>query len=349
MKTKEWTSKYNTFNGIKVLRYVDRWKTILDGNIPPPIVISIDTCSHCNFSCPHCNAVKAMNNKMMTVDTMKKIVSVLKEWKTEAVCFSGGGEPLMNPNAHVLLSMLYDNKIKVGIVTNGSFLHKYKNYSHMFEWMGISVDAATKETFAKMKGVKEGVFLKILKNIEDLCKAHTTEAGFKFLVHPNNYTEIYDATKLAKSLGCQLIHIRPAGNTWFKNVGCNFTDEVIEASLLQIEKARQDFEDKDFRVYGMTYKFDDKWSNTKSFKKCYAMYTTGIINPEGNISLCFDRRGDDKVTLCHIDNYKEWGSKKHIDICEKMDVNKCPRCTGQHIQEVFENVIVEDKMSCSFY
>ena len=342
-------SKYNTFNGIKVLRYVDYWKPILKGKIPPPICVSIDPSGVCNFNCSFCNASKALSGTVMSIETMDKLVDVLKEWHTGFCCLGGGGSPLTNKNLPHLLHSLYENDIKIGMVTNGSLLHNFFQYAHMFEWIGISVDAATSETFAEIKGTKESMFAKVINNIQQLCNLNHTEVGFKFLVHPTNYKEIYKAVKLAKDIGCDLIQIRPAGNTWFGDVGCNFTEDMIKQSLEHVKQAKADFEDSKFKVYGMTYKFDKNWSTKKSFKRCYAMYTTCYISPEGKIGLCFDRRGDKNIELCSLDTYKLWGSQKHISICNHTDVSKCPRCTGTHINEVFENVIIEDKMSCGFY
>jgi hypothetical protein len=44
-----------------------------------------------------------------------------------------------------------------------------------------------------------------------------------------------------------------------------------------------------------------------------------------------------------------WGSKKHWDIHSQIDVSACPRCTLGHVNEIFENVIIEDKMLYNMY
>jgi len=348
MKNDQRNNKYNTFNGIKVLRYVDYWKPILDGNIPPPLCLSIDPAGICNFKCSHCNACEAINNKVMTIETMNDVILALTAWKTQAVCLGGGGESTLNPNITTLMRMLNDNNIKIGMVTNGSMLHKIFDVTHTCSWIGISMDAATDRTFSTIKCVT-GMFDTVVKNVSQLCKLNTTEVGYKYLIHPNNYKEIYDAAKLAKNIGCDLIHIRPGGNPWFKDINYEFTHDMITESLEQIAKAREDFQDDNFKVFGITSKFDKNWASKKSFSKCYAMYTTGLISPDGTIGLCFDRRGDPKVTLGSIKDYSIWGGEKHRGICKSIDVTKCPRCTGTHINEIFENVIIEDRMSCYFY
>lgn len=67
---------------------------------------------------------------------------------------------------------------------------------------------------------------------------------------------------------------------------------------------------------------------------------------------CCDRRGDDRLTLRNLNSFAElfdfWGSEKHWDMAMGTDVNKCGKCTYRPHNQIYENVILKDKMGLSF-
>jgi MoaA/NifB/PqqE/SkfB family radical SAM enzyme len=283
----------------------------------------------------------------MTYETMEKIIEVLKAWNTRAACIGGGGESLINPVSLDLIDEMSDLNIEIGVVTNGS-IQLEKEQLLKCKWVGISVDAATADTHAKIKGVPSNIFNKILSNISSMTN-NGIEISYKFLIHPDNYLEIYKASKLAKEIGCNLIHIRPGAEPWFKDdKSWHFNQDMVLAIREEIKKAKGLENDK-FKVFGITEKFNPDFSVKKSFEKCYACFTTCFINSVGDIGLCCDRRGDKKIILGNINDSNVWGSEKHFKIHESVDINKCPRCTYSHINEIFENVIINDKTGYNLY
>lgn len=349
----EWSQKYNPFNSMKALTHVEYWSQIVkNGVIPPPRFVSIDPCGICNYRCPHCNAneILKVHKQFMDSGLMGKIVKTLHKWKTRAACIGGGGESLLNNDTYELINRLCNVGIDAGVVSNGSII---KNVECLLKckWVGFSVDAATSKTHSIMKGMPESEFEKVLENIKKLTRKNT-EISYKYLLHPNNYSEIYEASKIAKDIGCNLIHIRPGADPWFnkESNSFSFTEDKIRRVREDVERARSDFEDSTFRIYGITHKFNPNFSVKKSFSKCYACFVTCVIDSRGMVGLCCDRRGDSKLDLCHIDLIDEfWGSKKHLEIHNQICVGACPRCTYSHINEIFENVIIEDKMMCDLY
>lgn len=351
---KEWLNKYNSFNSLKALVHVKYWGQIPIGNIPNPIFVSIDSNSSCNLKCPHCNAADIMNKFNVKLDRplIDKIIKLLNLWGTETVCVGGGGESLVNDDTNYLFDQLHKNLIDFGVVTNGLSIPNFLDTLEYAKWVGISVDAGTSETYSKVKGVPEKIFSKVLNNIETLRnRCPNLEISYKYLILPNNYSDIYLGGKIAKDLKCSLIHLRPGADPWFmSDTNIKFSKDQINEAQLQIDKVRSNFESEEFAVFGIMHKFENDWKIKKSFKKCYATYTTCVIYPNGDIGLCCDRRGDASLTLCNInDAFEYWGSQKHIDLVNKININICPRCTYSHINEIFENVIIDDKMLYNFY
>jgi MoaA/NifB/PqqE/SkfB family radical SAM enzyme len=349
---KEWSNKYNSFNSSKVLVHKDYWKPITEGNIPPPLFLSIDPNGSCDFGCTFCNAkesIKENKSDKLSIEDIGIIKDVLLSWNTRAVCVAGGGEPLLNENTEHLISSLTSNNIKVGLITNGHRLDKFIETVQKCEWVGISVDAGTPKTFAKIKGVSEKAFLKVLDNMQYVSQF--CDLTYKYLVHPDNCHEIYEAVSLAKSVGCSVFHSRPGGDAWFNldKGEFQFDEKSIETYSAQLELARRDFEDENFKVFGIVHKFTDGWNIKHSFNKCHATFTNCYISPKGMVGLCCDRRGDSSLELCHISEAKEmWGSDKHKELVNNIRLNQCPRCTYTHVNEMFENVILRDNWLANF-
>jgi len=294
------------------------------------------------------------------------------------VCIAGGGEPLLNPATGKFIDRLVANEVEVGLVTNGTQIDKYIDSLSQAVWVGVSVDAGTKETFDKLKGCGgKDTFDRIIENIAilaDYAKCHKNKLGwshpayginFKFLLYKENIGEIYKATKLAKEIGCKNIHFRPAGTTWDK-IGTEdeiiFSDYEIELFKDQIDRAME-LDDSNFGVYGITHKFNSQFEAANYFNKCHAIFMTAVIMPPTSknvreeafiVGLCCDRRGDAKLELAQNivdvnEIQKLWGSKKHWEMHDKIMAGiECPRCTYQPHNEIYEQVILNDSMTHKF-
>jgi MoaA/NifB/PqqE/SkfB family radical SAM enzyme len=352
-RIQEWNGKYNAFNSLKALVHVEHWKPVKEGLIPFPRFVSIDPNGSCNFNCTFCNSKEAMKKKSLSIKDVDHVIEMLIWWGTKAVCVGGGGESLLNENTKYLLKRLHEEEIGVGLVTNGSTIEKYLKELSYCKWVGISVDAGTPEVFSKMKGVSGKLFEKVIKNIKLLSDyAPDLEVTYKFLISPDNYKDIVKATGLAKENGCRLIHIRPGAEPWFEMEGklFTFTEEQVNEAKALIEEARATYEDKTFKVFGVMHKFSDKWEVKHDFKNCYSGFTTCLISSDARIGMCCDRRNDPDMYLGSIYDFKKlWGSKEHIKMLKDVDVTKCPRCTMGHVNEIFENVVLNDKMLYNFY
>lgn len=348
---KEWNNKYNSFNSMKALIHVPYWKKALNNNqIAPPIFVSVDPCGICNFKCPHCNAADILKTKhgMMSKETIDNLIQVLLQWNTKSVCIGGGGEPLLNENTFYLIDILKENNIQVALVTNGYNLDKNIDSILKCNYLGISVDASTDETFSKIKGVDKKTFHKVINNIKNITN-RGLEVCYKYLLLPNNYEEVYTAAVIAKNIGCDLFHMRPGSDPWFEKDLISFNIDKISLVEDQINRARCDLENTNYKIFSVVNKFSENWKPKVTFEKCWACYTTCFVSYDGTIGLCCDRRGDKNIELGNISEPNVWGSAKHLAIHNSINVNSCPRCTFCHVNEIYENVIIKDKMFYNFF
>lgn len=392
-KPKEWNAskKWNPFNSYKLLSHVDRWRMIKRGRpIPSPVLVTVDPTNVCNFNCVWCNAelIRQKRKRALSGEMLTALADFLPRWGqrntgfkagVESVCVAGGGEPLLNPATGDFIDRLIANGIEVGIVTNGSHLIENIDALSQCTWVGVSMDAGTSKTFDKLKGLKpeKKYFDEIIEGIAglaDYAKRQNSRLGlkhpaygvsYKYLLYKDNISEVYQAAKLAKEIGCKNIHFRPAGTTWDK-IGTDnqitFTSDEIALFKEQIAKAME-LDDETFGVYGVTHKFNSQFEPSNYFEKCYSIFMTAVFMPPSEknaakdafvLGLCCDRRGDEKLELAsNIEDVEKidslWGGKRHWKMHDAINVAaECPRCTYQPHNEIYEQVILNDSMTYKF-
>lgn len=344
--------RFDSFNAYKTLVHVPYWMPIKDGIIPPPLSVAIDPCGTCNLSCSFCNASKVLNNDMLSKEQMDEVLDACKYFKVRSACVSGGGEPFFNPNTGYLVENLLKNDTKVGMTTNGTLIDKHHDVLSNCTFVGISIDAGIAETYATIKGTTIKEFSSLLSKIEEFAKKKRIGLlTYKFLIHPLNMKEVYEAAEMAKLVGCDEIYFRPGGSPYFSLEENEFSFNQNEISWVKalIEAARSDFEDETFKVNCMFDKVNEKWTPNHSFSKCYGPLTLGLFASNGKFYLCIDRRGDESLYLCETSELKDvWGSQKHKDLVNAIDITKCPRCTLMAVNQIIENVVINDKMNVDF-
>lgn len=72
-----------------------------------------------------------------------------------------------------------------------------------------------------------------------------------------------------------------------------------------------------------------------------------------DVGLCCDRRGDPRLLLgANVSDLGEvarlWGSEAHWALRSRIRLSRCPRCTYQPHNQIFEQVILNDAMTFSF-
>jgi len=360
MSVQEWGAPYNPFNSMKALVHADKFKSIVNGNFQSPVVINIDPSNRCNFSCRWCMARKHReDNKagMLSKTDMINIVSFISEQKIPACCIAGGGEPTLNKDSGYLVEQLKRCGVDIGFVTNGYLLTPELAFTlaRCCRFVGFSMDAGYAKTYSFLKKVPENYFGTVLENILMLSiernKAGSNmRIGYKYLAHPDNIdsNEIYEAIKTAKYYGADDFHLRPllTDREFFDNK-IIYTEKMIESVVNQINAGRNDFENSNFKVYGIMHKFyKSQFKKKHNFKKCMATPLTTTWTSEGDVYLCVDRRGDESLKLCSYKDKNEvsenWNSRKHHDMIKAIDIKECPRCTNGPYNEFFEQIFCDE-------
>jgi uncharacterized Fe-S cluster-containing radical SAM superfamily protein len=161
------------------LKYIE---AILSGQTPPdflPRRLFIEVTNLCNYRCIHCPSHTEMTRKrgMMDFELFTSIIDELAEyWPHITINMYKTGEPLLNPRTFDMIDYANERNFFVQINSNLGALKK-KDIPRLLHhsYLGISLDAATPETYKTIKNGKE--FWSVLDVLLDYLEAWGESAG----------------------------------------------------------------------------------------------------------------------------------------------------------------------------
>ncbi|MCD4784456.1 MAG: radical SAM protein [Candidatus Eremiobacteraeota bacterium] len=361
---KEWTDPFNSFNSLKGLLYRKWMEGIIAGDFLPPVEASIDPVFNCNLDCIWCNSQNILKNPDINVHIMSRehlinLCRFLAEWGVKGLCFAGGGEPFMHPDLAEVTEMLGEMGADTAFLTNGTLI-KDRDIEAMVKysrWIGVSIDTGNRENYAVIKKTKPELFDEAVENLRKMVEMRNRmgsnfEISYKYLIYPDNAPFIYEAVKLAKDIGVDYVHIRPAAA---ENV-LGSTDFHLQFPLDSINEQMQksfELEDENFRVFGIRHKFSPSMNLKRNFTRCLAPPLLINCGPDGHVYLCVDHRGKKQFSIGkHYPDPENiltfWGGEKHRNMMKNVNLDVCPRCTFGVYNEIIEKTIIEDRMCRNF-
>lgn len=355
---REWSDPINSFNSWKVSYHIEQLKKIARGDYSmPPVITDIDISNNCNSDCVYCNSKEFRRNcsqRTMPKGHIFKILDFIADWGIKAICWAGGGEPLLNPE---LMPALYHAK-KLGfensVVTNGILLDR--DYLQCFEdncrYLGISIDSFQPDIYQQMRRAN------LNKSIADIISPileykSRLEVSVKINIHPYNYRDLFNTAKIAKEINADQIHFRPVSLDNVPGVEpVEFPKDYVSKVYEELEKARG-LECDSFKVYTILHKFSVGLGHIMPFEKCRATPISIVFSTDGNCYLCTNNRGKQEFRLCshypdpeNIRNY--WNGSYHKKLILDINPQKCMRCTYILYNQLIERGILKDKWNRNF-
>ena len=303
-----------------------------------PLVVELDTTEVCNLACPGCISEDLVCNRTsFSRERLMGIAQELYEIGTKAVVLIGGGEPLAHPAVGELIEYFGEHDIHVGITTNGYFIPRYMDQIAKYAaWTRVSMDAATPETFAKLRPAKDGtnVFEHILDAMRELAAKKTGRLGFSYLIRTeadgfglaSNIHEIYDAAVLARELGCDYVEFKPsyayAGGKPHSLV--IHSKERMREAREQLERLHDLVTDR-FQVLTAINLEDSlrcvEEPQEKSYHDCPSAHLRTLICPSG-VYVCPYWRGKDafRIGMADRESIREiWHGERRRAVMSRLD------------------------------
>ena len=288
------------YSQLKILHFKDKIDSLPKevSDIKAPIHVRIKPTNVCNHNCWYC-AYRAKDLQLgedMNVrdfipqEKMFEIIEDLSDMGVKAVTFSGGGEPFCYPYFTETVKKLSEGNIKFAALTNGSKLtcEIADLFAHNASWLRVSMDACNDENYSKQRGVKEGEFSKVIKNIENFQKLEgSCFLGVSLIVNRENYNDIYNFVKLLKDIGVNSVKISPCIVSNDGQENNKYHEKIFENVRTSIHRAISDFDSQDFEI------FDSYHTQLESFKKDYTwcpyQQILPIIGADQKIYSCQDK------------------------------------------------------------
>ena len=252
----------------------------------------------CNLKCQHCWQSADMTDRQRKEDKGPGVVSpadfacLLKEAKALGligVKFTGG-EPFLHPDIMNFLEVADQEKLSVGIETNGTLIdedaiERLKSINHLF--IAVSLDGGSAYLHDRFRGVK-GAFDGAIAAIERLTRVEIP-VQIILSLHRKNVNSLDVVVKLADDYGVQSIKINPIqpmgrGRKLVQQGEALPIAELLQAAKFCKEKLNPDFKGELFFSLPLAFQAFTEIRD-QQFSVCRIFQILGLM-PDGDLSFC---------------------------------------------------------------
>ncbi|MES2937892.1 MAG: radical SAM protein [Pseudomonadota bacterium] len=285
----------------------DALRDLVAGNARAPLVVDFDPTTACNFSCPECISADLLNKDKIPSERIDELMREFAAAGVQGIVFIGGGEPLAHACMPKPIRQAYELGMSVGLTTNGSLIPRHLGtLAECCHWTRVSMDAGSEKTFLIFRPNKiKNSFNLIVKGMEDLAKAKQGALGYSFVLMNrleggkllSNASEVYEAARLAKSIGCDYFELKPMLDMHHSLIP--FAGRTADVVREELEKATSLCGDG-FDVVTTASIFhmerNTSTSQVKTYHTCPTMELRTTVTPSG-IYPCAYHRGREDLKL----------------------------------------------------
>ena len=267
-------------------------------DILPPVHIRVKPTNVCAHNCCYC-AYRAKNLQLgkdmnerdyIPRDKMLEIIDDIIDMKVKAVTFSGGGDPFYYPYLLETAKKLAESPVQFATLTNGVKLNEElaEIFADKATWIRISIDGWDDKSYSKYRGVKDGEFTKVIKNMESFKKLNgKCYLGVSIIVDRDNAAHIYDLVKKLNDIGVDSVKVSPCivSNDGIENN--KYHQPVFDKVKEDLNRALEDLACESFEIFDSYHEVDDKFQKTYSW--CPFLQILPVIGADLNIYPCQDK------------------------------------------------------------
>lgn len=294
----------NPFASHKILAHLPILGDYLRGDVYPPIQVEIDVTNLCTSACPWCagyheredhpfilfgaGATKAEQWGLSRLGILH-LLRDLAEYGVKSVTWTGGGDPSLHPYLSEFVERAALMGLDNGLITNG--VVPITDCVPWCQWIRFSVDAGTKETYARQHG-RAHHFDKVLANIRETVAAKTrhgypTTIGVACVTSQDVVGELEDFVRLWHDVAVDYIQFRPLLDTHGKTF---FSDNV--ATIEAIRRAAA----LDPRVVSSEAKYAGLAGSGQT-SHCHGVFLESAIAADGCVYVCCHLKGNPRHSL----------------------------------------------------
>lgn len=148
--------------------------------------LCLHLCDSCQLRCTYCN----YKSNKRAIFLKERTLAFLRQLEFLNVVIVGGGEPTFGASRSDRFSLVLQslNAHHIGLITNGVEFPIFKPHTRKPNWVRVSLDACTKETYARLK--KMDFFETVVRNLRKYHGLGLDFLGIGFTVTKDNVRDI---------------------------------------------------------------------------------------------------------------------------------------------------------------
>lgn len=320
----------------KLMYHVGRVNDWLNDKDIYPVYMEISPSGSCNHRCTYC-ALDYMEYqpRLLDADILKTRLTELGRLGVRSVMYAGEGEPLLHKNIADIINHTKKSGIDVAITSNGVLFNEklFTKTLASITWIKVSINAGTKETYAKIHRTKEDDFGKVIENITKAVEFREKEGlkstiGMQMILLPENINEAVMLARKAKEIGADYLVIKSysqhlkSHTRQYENFKYNDHYHLNE-ELKAISDSR-------FKVIFRMNAMKKLSESKRAYEKCLAIPFWSYIDSGGGVWGCSAFLSDERFLFGNIyENTIEeiWKSEKRRKslefIANELDTTEC--------------------------
>lgn len=337
-------------DGNKMLNHLDQVQKWKNGELIYPIYIAFSPSSLCNHTCEFC--VYHYKKFEPIYFPKERYMALVDEWAklgVKSIFYAGDGEPLLNKGSVEMIEYTRKAGIDIAMNTNGILMTKATNriLVDCLDWIRISVNAGTEETYSKIHGTAKGDFSKVVENIRDLVvqkreRKSDIVIGVQCVLLEENKNDIEGLAETLKEIGVNYLAVKP----FLKHPWIKYSNEVKnKADTLKRLMSLDHLNSDEFQFVMRENNFNPAFGE-RTYKKCLSGRFMIEVDARGDVYSCGPYIGDKKHCYGNIleDSFETmWKSER----CQKvmhyiqneLDVSKCmPHCRPDSVNKFLWDV-----------
>jgi len=325
------------YSHLKAFHHPEALAQLRKGEIPGPVYAQMYLTNVCNTACHFCfyadnpNQNTFVFKEKLDFKIVENTLNQLHTMGTKSILLSGGGEPTAYPQFDEVLPILKEKGFCVGMNSNGKLLNKIRNYTDMFTYVRISLNAATPASFVATQKDSEASFHKIVGFMKEL--APSTDLSIGFVVTDRNVEDVAAIAEMAREIGCKSIR-------YSLDVNVQHPPELKQRILTLMKEAKKLHADN-FGVFTFDEKFEALTSK-KNYSTCYYQYLVANIGADGGVYSCCHLSYNDAYKYGNLNeaSFKDiWFGENRRQRLEKFNVKACPPCWMDRRNEALEYMV----------
>lgn len=320
----------------KLIYHVPRVNDWLNGEITYPIYMEISPSGACNHRCTYC-ALDFMEyqRRYLNTNILKERLSEMGDLGVKSMMFAGEGEPLLHKDIAEIIKHTKTSGIDVSITTNGVLMTEALADEVLadVEWIKVSINGATKGTYAEIHRSKPDDFETVIKNMTYAVKVRSENdykcaLGVQLLLLPENQHEVTLLAELARDIGMDYLVIKP-----YSQHPLSKTDRyksIKYSDYTDLAETLEKFNTSEFNVI-FRMQTMEKWDDAeRNYTHCIALPFWSYVDSGGNVWGCSVYLGDERFYYGNINksSFQEiWEGERRLKsvgwVEQEYDASQC--------------------------